>query len=50
LKVQAPESLEKVTAAADLGAGEKEVLALGAQHPASVVILDERLARLMPSG
>ena len=32
--------------AADLGAGEKEVLALGIQIPGAVVILDERLARL----
>ena len=33
-------------AAADLGAGEKEVLALGAQLPGAVLILDERLGRL----
>jgi len=35
-----------VLAAADLGAGEKEVLALGTQVPAVVLILDERLGRL----
>ena len=29
----------------DLGAGEKEVLALGMQVPDAVVILDERLGR-----
>ena len=31
---------------ADLGAGEKEVLALRLQLPGAVVILDERLGRL----
>jgi hypothetical protein len=35
-----------VPTAADLGAGEKEVLALGMQVPGAVVILDERLGRL----
>jgi uncharacterized protein len=33
-----------------LGAGEKEVLALGMQIPGAVVILDERLARLYAEG
>ena len=46
MKIQAPEGLDKVPTAADLGAGEKEVLALGLQVPNAVVILDERLARL----
>ncbi len=46
LKVQAPEGLDKAPTAADLGAGEKEVLALGMQVPGAVVILDERLGRL----
>jgi predicted nucleic acid-binding protein len=46
LKIQAPEGLDKVPTAADLGAGEKEVLALGMQVPGAVVILDERLGRL----
>ena len=46
LTIQAPEGLDKVLAAADLGAGEKEVLALGTQVPGAVVILDERLGRL----
>ena len=46
LTIQAPEGLDKVLAAADLGAGEKEVLALGTQVPAVVLILDERLGRL----
>ena len=46
LTIQAPEGLDKVLAAADLGAGEKEVLALGTQVPGVVLILDERLGRL----
>lgn len=46
MKIQAPEGLGKVPTAADLGAGEKEVLALGLGVPNAVVILDERLARL----
>jgi hypothetical protein len=33
LTIQAPEGLDKVPTAADLGAGEKEVLALGTQVP-----------------
>ena len=46
LKIQAPEGLDKVPPVADLGAGEKEVLALGMQFPSALVILDERLGRL----
>jgi hypothetical protein len=46
LAIQAPEGLDRVPTVADLGAGEKEVLALGIQIPGAVVILDERLARL----
>jgi predicted nucleic acid-binding protein len=46
LTIQAPEGLDKVPTAADLGAGEKEVLALGMQVPGAIVILDERLGRL----
>lgn len=46
VKIQAPEGFDKVPMAADLGAGEKEVLALGLQVPAAVVILDDRLGRL----
>jgi uncharacterized protein len=46
IKIQAPEGLGKVPTAADLGFGEKEVLALGLQVPNVVVILDERLARV----
>jgi hypothetical protein len=46
LAIQAPEGLDRVPTAAGLGAGEKEVLALGIQTPGAVVILDERLARL----
>ena len=36
LKIQAPEGLDKVPTAADLGAGEKEVLALGIQYPGAI--------------
>jgi predicted nucleic acid-binding protein len=46
LTILAPEGLDKVPTAADLGAGEKEVLALGTHVPGAVVILDERLGRL----
>jgi uncharacterized protein len=46
MKIQAPEGLGKVPTAPDLGAGEKEVLALGLQVANAVLILDERLARL----
>jgi len=46
LAIQAPEGLDRVPTVADLGAGEKEVLALGIQIPGTVVILGERLARL----
>jgi len=46
LRIQPPEGLDKVPTPADLGAGEKEVLALGVQVPGAVVIMDERLGRL----
>ena len=46
LTILAPEGLDKVPTAADLGAGEKEVLALETHVPGAVVILDERLGRL----
>ena len=46
LEIHAPKGLDKVPTAADLGAGEKEVLALGIEVPDAVVILDERLGRL----
>jgi predicted nucleic acid-binding protein len=46
LKIRAPKGLDKVPMAAELGAGEKEVLALGMQVPGAVIILDERLGRL----
>jgi predicted nucleic acid-binding protein len=42
----APEGLDKVPTATDLGAGEKELLALGMQVPGAVVVLDERFGRL----
>jgi uncharacterized protein len=46
VKIQTPEGLDKVPTVADLGPGEKEVLALGLQFPNAVVILDERMGRL----
>jgi hypothetical protein len=46
MKIQAPEGLDKVPTAADLGAWKKEVLALKLQVPNAVVILDERIGRL----
>ena len=46
VKIQAPEARDKVPTVADLGAGEKEVLALGLEVANAVVILDERLGRL----
>jgi predicted nucleic acid-binding protein len=46
VKIQAPPESAQVPAAAGLGAGEKEVLALGMQFPEAVVILDERLGRV----
>jgi len=46
VKIQVPEPFDKAPSAADLGAGEKEVLALGMQIPGTVVILDDRHARL----
>lgn len=50
MKIQAPEGLEKVPTATKLGAGEKEVLALGLQVPDAVLILDERLGRFYAEG
>jgi predicted nucleic acid-binding protein len=46
VRIQRPEGLDKVPTAANLGAGEKEVLALAMQVPGAVLILDERLGRL----
>jgi predicted nucleic acid-binding protein len=46
VKIQTPEGLDKVPTVADLGPGEREVLALGLQVPNAVVILDERIGRL----
>jgi uncharacterized protein len=37
--------VEMVPTTADLGAGEKEVLALGMERPGAVLIMDERLGR-----
>jgi hypothetical protein len=46
VEIQTPARLDMAPMAADLDAGEKEVLALGMQVPDAVVILDERLGRL----
>lgn len=46
LRIRAPKRLEDAPTAAELGAGEKELLALGIEVPGAVVILDERLGRL----
>ena len=46
LTIQAPKGLDKALILAQLGAGEKDVLALGSQVPGVVVVLDERLGRL----
>jgi predicted nucleic acid-binding protein len=44
-KIQPPESLASVPAAKGIGAGEREVLALGVRFPHAVLIMDERLGR-----
>jgi predicted nucleic acid-binding protein len=46
IPVEEPDSLERVPKAADPGLGERIVLALGLQTPASVLILDDGLARV----
>lgn len=46
IRICVPEGLERVPTVADLGAGENEVLALGLQVPGTIVVLDDRLARL----
>jgi uncharacterized protein len=45
IKIQAPERLDRVLGADDLGAGEREVLAFGVELMDAVAILDDRLAR-----
>ena len=45
IEIRTPEGMHRVPPVADLGAGEREVLALGLQVPDGVVILDERLGR-----
>lgn len=45
IEIRTPESMDRVPDVATLGAGEKEVLALGLQIRDAVVILDERLGR-----
>jgi hypothetical protein len=42
LKVSPPQYLDLIT---DLGRGESEVLAIAADHPSALLILDDRLAR-----
>ena len=46
LAIQAPGTPGVALPAMGLGAGEREVLALGAELPEAVLILDERLGRL----
>ena len=46
VQIQQPKGLDKVPIGAELGAGEKEVLALALQTPDAVAILDDHLARL----
>jgi uncharacterized protein len=46
IEIRVPERPDKAPTSGNLGAGEKEVLALGIQLQAAVVILDERLARV----
>ena len=45
IEIRKPESMDRVPDVATLGAGEKEVLALGLEDRNAVVILDERLGR-----
>jgi predicted nucleic acid-binding protein len=45
LTIQAPKRIDRVPAVTDLGAGEKEVLALGIELTNSIAILDDRLGR-----
>jgi predicted nucleic acid-binding protein len=45
LPIQAPKRMDRVPAVTDLGAGEREVLALGTEVASAVAILDDRLAR-----
>jgi len=45
MKIQAPKELEEVPNAADLGAGEKEVVAFGLRAPNAMLILDEQIGR-----
>ena len=45
IEIRTPQSMDRVPDIAALGAGEKEVLALGLQVRDAVVILDERLGR-----
>lgn len=45
IRVEAVRSHALVPAIVDLGPGEAEVIALGLEHPGSLVILDDQLAR-----
>lgn len=45
LQVKSVRSRELLPAIVDLGPGEAEVLALGIEHPGSLLILDDQLAR-----
>jgi predicted nucleic acid-binding protein len=46
IEIRTPGSMDRVPDVAALGAGEKEVLALGLQFRDAIVILEERLGRL----
>jgi predicted nucleic acid-binding protein len=45
IEVRPVRSKELIPAVVDLGPGEAEVLALGLEHPGSLLILDDRLGR-----
>lgn len=45
VKIQAPRKSDIAVMTSDLGAGEKEVIALGIRAEDAVIILDDRLAR-----
>ena len=45
IEIRTPDGMDHVPDVAALGAGEKEVLALGLQFRDAIVILDERLGR-----
>ena len=46
VRIQAPSGSPNAPAPPSLGAGEREVLALGIEVPGAVIIVDDRLARV----